>query len=466
MKHIYIITAVFIFAGCKVSKDVGVPENAVPVTYRGSIGSDTSSVATLPWKDFFSDPDLQTLIAEGLSNNFDLQVAIKNIESARLVLQQAKQGNVPTLGVQASATTNRPSDNSLNGLSLNQFLGSQHIEDYTLAVLTSWEADIWGKIKNQKAAALAGYLQTEEARNLLQTQIVSDISKGYYNLLMLDAQLAIARKNIDLNDSTILIIQFQFEAGQVTSLALQQAKAQRLTAAALVPRFEQDIAVQENALSILTGKTPDSIKRGLDLENASLMDSLSAGVPSSLLSRRPDVKYSELALSRANANVGYAKASMYPSLTITAQGGLNAFKASSWFNIPASLFGTATAGLTQPVFQHRALRTQYEVAKITRDQTVIRFRQSVLVAVEEVSDALIKLDRLREQQTLISRRVSTLQEATQNARMLFNNGLANYLEVITAQGNVLQSELEMVTVKKSRLDAAIDLYRSVGGGWN
>jgi outer membrane protein TolC len=192
---------------------------------------------------------------------------------------------------------------------------------------------------------------------------------------------------------------------------------------------------------------------------------LSTGVPAQLLNHRPDVRSSELALTIANANVGIAKGSLYPSLVITAQGGLNSFKNSNWFNIPGSLFGIVGGAITQPLFLRRQLRTQYELAKVDRERSVIRFRQSVLVAVGEVSDALARIEKLKQQQAVVAGRVNTLHQAITNANSLFRNGLATYLEVITAQSNVLLSELELASIKKGQLSAEVELYRSLGGGW-
>jgi len=465
MKYYLFAALLILLSACKVSKDIQVPDQHLPVTYRSATVADTTSIARLPWKSFFTETTLQKLIDSAITRNNDLQIAVKNIESARLTLSQAKLGNIPTVGLNVTATTNRPSDNSLNGLSLNQFLGSKHIDDYTAAANVSWEADIWGKIRSRKASALASYLQTEEARKAVQTQIVADVSSGYYNLLMLDAQLGIARKNLKLNDSTLRIIRLQFDAGQVTSLAVQQAEAQQLAAARLIPQFEQDVTIQENAISILAGKLPDAVVRNSTLDNVPVSATLSAGLPSTLLSLRPDVRSAELAVERANADVGVTKASMYPALTITAQGGVNSFRASNWFNIPASLFGTVAGGLIQPLFQRGQLKTQYNLAKVERERTVIQFRQQVLVAVGEVSDALVRIDKLSQQQSIAANRAKTLRQATGNAGLLFRNGLANYLEVITAQSNVLQSELELASIKKAQLDATVELYRSVGGGW-
>jgi len=465
MKNYLFFAVLLVLSACKVSKDVQVPDQQLPAAYRSATVADTASIARLPWKSFFTETTLQNLIDSAITRNNDLQIAVKNIESAQLTLRQARLGNIPTVALNVTANTNRPSDNSLNGLSLNQFLGSKHIEDYTAAAALSWEADIWGKIRSRKASALASYLQTEEARKAVQTQIVANVSSGYYNLLMLDAQLGVARKNLKLNDSTLRIIRLQFDAGQVTSLAVQQAEAQQLAAARLIPQFEQDITIQENAISILAGKLPDAVTRSSTLDNVPVSATLSAGLPSTLLSLRPDVRSAELAVNRANADVGVAKASMYPALTITAQGGVNSFRASNWFNIPASLFGTVAGGLTQPLFQRGQLKTQFALAKVERERTIIQFRQQVLLAVGEVSDALVRIDKLNQQQTIAATRARTLRQATGNAGLLFKNGLANYLEVITAQSNVLQSELELATIKKAQLDATVDLYRSVGGGW-
>ena len=437
----------------------------LPTQFRNAAREVKTSVADLQWKQFFTDASLQKLIDKAIANNYDLQIALKNIESSQLLLKQTKWAYVPNATLQVTANSNRPSNNSLNGLSAKQFLGTSHVEDYSANVTLSWEADIWGKIRNQRAAALASYLQTEEARKAIQTDIVANVSQGFYNLLMLDAQLKIAQKNIALNDSTLRIIRLQYTAGQVTALAIQQAEGQQLTAAELVPQIEQNITIQENALSILAGELPDSIQRNTLLNQASLPDNLSAGVPSALVSRRPDVKSYELALTIANAQVGIAKANMYPALSITAGGGLNSFKASNWFNVPASLFGVVTGGIVQPLLQKKQLATAYEVAKVNREKTVIQFRQSVLNAVGEVSDALVRIEKLKTEQSIAVTRANTLQKAITNANMLFGSGMANYLEVITAQSNALQSELELASITRDQLNAKVELYRSLGGGW-
>jgi NodT family efflux transporter outer membrane factor (OMF) lipoprotein len=462
----FVLLTAFLSA-CKVSKDVATPKPELPSNFRNTAtATDSTSIGDVQWKSFFTDATLQKLIDSAIAKNYDMQIAVKNIDAAQLLFKQVKWNYVPTVGLNVTASTNRPSDNSLTGLSIAQYnIGTKHVEDYSANLALSWEADIWGKIRNQSREALATYLQTTEAKKAIQTNIVSSVSQGYYNLLMLDAQLEIAKKNVKLNDSTLRIIKLQYDAGQVTSLAVQQADAQRQAATQLVPQFERDITIQENALSILAGTLPDKIERNSTLNDVTFPETLSAGVPSTMVSRRPDVKSSELALTIANARVGITKAQMYPSLSITASGGVNSFKASNWFNLPASLFGTVAGGIAQPIFQHKELRTQYEVAKVEREKTVLQFRQSVLNAVGEVSDALVRIEKLKQEQVIAAERVKTLQLATSNAGLLFKNGLANYLEVITAQGNVLQGELELASIKRAELSATADLYRSLGGGW-
>ena len=464
----HLIVAIFMIVAltaCAVGKNYQHPELPIQEQFRGVATADTSSIADIEWKQFFTDTTLQGLISRGVAYNYDLQLAIRRTEEAEQKVKQAKLMQVPTLSVQAAANTTNPSNNSLNGISLNSFLQKNHIEDYTLSADLSWEADIWGKIRREKEATLASYLQTKEASKAVQTRVVADIAQGFFNLLMLDAQLNIAKKNLVLNDSTLYFTRLQRQAGEVTTLAVEQAEAQRQSTALLIPQLEQNIAEQENALSILTGVVPAEIARSVQLSQFAVPEKLATGVPATMVSRRPDVRANEMSLIVANANVGVAQAYMYPALNITATGGLNAFKASNWFNIPASLFGIVAGSLAEPVLQHRQLKTQYEVAKIQRDEAVIQFRQSVLNAAGEVSNALIATDKLKAQQQIASAQVDTLQHAIINARLLFKSGLANYLEVITAQGNVLNAELNLAYIQRQQLGAMVELYRALGGGW-
>ncbi|SMG11643.1 efflux transporter outer membrane subunit [Sphingobacterium psychroaquaticum] len=461
-----------VVASCKISKDITYSQETLPPQYRSAdtISSLTDSsnnrlLAALPWNDFFVDPALKTLITDAVAKNNQLQLALKNLEIARLQWTKAKWGNVPEVQLGVQASSNSPSENSMLGANLNQALQRSHIEEYALNVGLSWEADIWGKIKNQKRVAETNYLQTDAARKAVQTALIAEVAQGYYNLLMLDYQLNTAKKNAALTLQTRKLIEWQFQSGQVSALAIAQAEAQQLNAEKLIPLFEQQITVQENALSILAGSFPNAIQRSVGLAVPSTKENLSTGLPSALVANRPDVKQAELALTHANAEVGIAKADFYPALRIGASAGVNSFELSNWFTLPASLFGTVTGGITQPILQGKRIKTNYEVALVDREKAVISFRESVLVAVNEVSNALVSIEKLHSQQDVLERRAQQLEQAISKADLLFQSGMATYLEVVIAQGQLLESELELATNKRDQLSARVSLYRALGGGW-
>ena len=441
------------------------PELPLPEKFQYTATADTASVANLEWKQFFNDPILQDLIEKGIKHNYDLQIALKQVAASQEKLKQAKYMQYPDVGFGVSGQISKPSKNSMNGESLNLFLGQSHVEDYNAAFNLSWEADIWGKIKNQQEVSRMQYLQTYEGSKAVQTQVVAAIAQGYYNLLMLDKQLGIAKSNLELSSNTLLITQKMWESGDTTSLGVQQSTAQKQATELLISQLEQNIAIQENALSILVGELPNKVSRTIEMSDTSLPQNITAGLPAAMVSRRPDVRQQELALLQSNAMVGIAQANMYPSLKITANGGVNSFKFDNWFQIPASLFGSVLGGITQPIFQKRQLKTDLEVAKIQRERNVLSFRQSVLNAVGEVSDALVSNESLKVQEQKASEQATTLKDGIKSAQLLYKGGSANYLEVITAQGNSLQAELNLASIKRQRLSSIVDLYRALGGGW-
>nr|WP_295922038.1 efflux transporter outer membrane subunit [uncultured Dyadobacter sp.] len=460
-----LLTLVSLLASCKVSKDYQRPELALPNEYRNVPYGDTATIADMGWKEFFPDTTLQKLIERGVTYNYDLQIALKRIDIAQQQVKQAKMLQLPRLDLRLAGTYNRPSKNSLNGISASSFLKSSHIENYITSFDLSWEADIWGKIRRQQQATLGQYLQTYEATKAVQTRLVADIAKGFFNLLMLDKQLEVAKHNLELSNNTLKLTNLLKDAGEVTSLSVQQSEAQREAIALLIPQLEQDITIQENALQVLTGQMPSAIDRKVKLADFEAQDSLATGVPAALVSRRPDVRAAEMSILIANAQLGVAQASMYPSLIISASGGIESFKSSNWFNIPGSLFGIAAGTIARPIFARRELKTNLEVAKIQREQSVLEFRQSVLNAVGEVSNSLVATQKLKEQEAIANNQVTILQQAIGNAQLLYQSDMANYLEVITAQGNALQAELNLAFIRSQSLVARVDLYRSLGGGW-
>lgn len=460
-----VIILLLFLSACRLGKEYQQPALELPQQFNGVSYADTSSIADVEWEAFFTNTALQQLIQKGLQHNHDLLIAMKRMDIAQLQVKQSKMLNLPEVNLLMTGQVNRPSDNSLNGLSVKTFLNQSYIGNYNAAITASWEADIWGKIRGQKEIALTEYLQSAEAAKAVQTQLVADIAQGFFNLLMLDKQLEITRRNLVLSDSFMVVTRLLADAGLGNILAVQQAEAQKRSTALLIPQLEQNIAIQENALQILTGQLPGRVERAAAMNQLPVPADLSAGLPAAMVSRRPDVRARELALMAATARIGIAQANMYPALNITAGGGLESFKASNWFNIPNSLFGFAVGSIAQPIFRRRELKTQYEVAKLQREEAVIEFRQSVLRATGEVSNALVQLDKLKQQEQLATEQVNTLNRAVSSAQLLFRSDMANYLEVITVQSNVLQAELNLALIQRQQSEAMVELYRALGGGW-
>lgn len=461
------VTAFTVLAGCSIMsacspvKEYRRPEVQLPEAYPGPAVSG-SRMAEIPYNRFFLDTDLRDLIDTAVVSNNDMLIALKNIDYAKQSLNSARLGNLPSLNLQVTGSSTAYSEHS----SKAQSSADLNAQDYTAALAASWEFDIWAKINNRKKSALAEYLRSTDAARAVRTRLVSDVAQGYWNLKMLDAQIDITRRNIALADTTLTMMRLQYDAGNVTSLAVDQQDARLQSAKLSIPKLEASRSAQENALAILTGKMPGTpVKRIAGFSGKSVPDSIGAGVPLELLRNRPDVRAAEESLMSQHASMGAAKAMLYPSLTITAQGGLNSISTSNWFTTPGSLFGIVSGSVLQPVFRRGELTAQYNQSKIRRDQAELTFRQTLLKSVGEVSDALTQVQKTGEQDAIASRRVATLRQAAKNSRLLFQSGMATYLEVITAESDLLQAELDLADVQRRRLSAMAELYRAVGGGW-
>ncbi|WP_440133788.1 TolC family protein [Chitinophaga sancti] len=462
-KYLYVTGLALMAMACRVGKDYSRPGVDLPSTYKG-FSLDTNNIAVIPVQAFIKDHTLQQLVDSALHRNFDIRVALQNIASASHSLKAARLGNLPDVNMSVTATRTWNSKNSLNGSLADQLTKTSYLDDYNAGLSLSWELMSWGKISRLKEAALADYLQTTEASRAVQTRVISEVAQGYYNLLMLDTQQEVAQRNIELTDSTLQMMQLQFNSGIITNLALEQTAAQLHAAQALVPQIMQQITIQENALKLLTEEMPGGVLR-TKLQSLEADTLPVAGIPAQLLQHRPDVHAAELALKAANARAGVAQSALYPALTITASFGANSFKPDTWFDLPGSLYKTIGAGITQPIFQRGKLKAEWEIAKVAVETNTIEFQRSVVTAVQEVSNALAKVEQLKAQYAYTSQRVARLQEAKRSAYLLFRNGMANYLEVITAQSNALQSELDLAAVKRDQLNATVELYKALGGGW-
>lgn len=477
--YIVAVIGIVLTSACVSKSNYTTPKFEIPTTYRtlDSIQNSTDSVgiADIDWKSFFEDEQLIQWIDQGLQYNFDMQKALKNIEIANQKVLQAKMGWLPSVSLDAANVAYQYRSENYYGSAASNWYAHKgetapdnmyvNAAQYISALQVSWEVDIWGKIKSQKTEALARYLQTFEAQKAIQTQVISQIAEGYYNLLLLDAQLEVAQTNFELSNNTLKIVQLQRDAGQITSLAIQQTRSQMLVAKALIPSLNQQIALQENALMLLMGQLPKGVQRSAKLSDLRYDETLSAGIPLYMVGKRPDVRSAELELKAKNAVVGVTQANRYPSLKIDLSGGLNSMLAENWFQIPGSLFGSLIGNLSQPLFNKRKLKTDFEVAKLERNKSEIDFQMTVYTAINDVTDALITLDLLNKQLEIAEEQVATSKLGIKQSNLLFNSGFATYLEIINAQRVALDSELNLNKLKQNKLLARVKLYKSLGGGW-
>ncbi|MBD3906457.1 efflux transporter outer membrane subunit [Chryseobacterium sp. Ch-15] len=464
IKQILFVGAVTsVLVSCAIQKEYKRPELNIPENYKQQVQV-TGDTIVLPWKTFFKDAKLVTLIERALNKNNEINIALKNIEQLDLAYKLAKNTLMPTVDFNAGANRTWASKNSLNGSLNEQFTGAKYLDDFNANLSLSWEVDIWGKAKMQKQSAAAEYFAQKQNRDAVKSRIIVEVAKAYYNLLSLDEQLKIAQQNIELSDKTLTMMKLQYTAGQINSLAIQQSEAQKKTAELLVPLARQNISVQENALSILCGEYPDSVERTENFEALIIDNQMSSGVPAQLLSRRPDLKAAELNVASLNAKTGLAKAAMYPSISLSPQIGVNSNKINTWFDLPGSITKTLAANLAMPLLNKRQLKTGYKTAIIEQEKAVINFKQTLLTAVGEVSDAMAKSQESNERLSLLEQRTAILEKGINDAMKLYKSGMATYLEVITAQNNKLQNDLEHINVKVEKLNSDIDLYRALSGG--
>lgn len=459
----FILLALFALGSCKSAKDLTFKKEDVPPSYRGHTGADTTGFTIKPLNHFFKDSLLSGLIKEAILNNNTIGIAQKNIEISKLKLMASKWKMAPELTAEIMATSNRFSDNSFNGVLTG---GSfHHVENYFLQGTLSWELDIWKKIQNTKREAFASLMETNEVKNAIQTQIVSRVAISYFNLLMLDKQLSTAKENLKLREQTKKIADLKYQSGFETSLATKQVEAARLQTMGLISELESLISTYENSLSVLLGRPPSRIERNTLMDTQGIEENLTVGVPMQLLRNRPDVRGAEYNLRGANARVGISKAKLYPSITISATGGFNSIESGNLFDIPKSLFGTLTGGIIQPILNGKRLKSQYKIDLVERDISIIRFKEVLLVGVQEVSDALVKEEKLSARLKYLMEEENVWIKGITDAQLLYENGMADYLEVISAQNGLLQVQIELAKIKRDQLEASVELYRALGGGW-
>jgi len=446
------------------------PEYVLPDSIAQNI-NDT----LIPWNEFFRDTVLVRLISNAFENNFDIQTANKEIAINEKLHEQSKLAYLPSVNLgllsikkewHSRYSRYTPEDEVYEArnkeipkdLYLNESI-------YNSGVALDWEVDIWGKFRNQKKEAQALYLQSYEMRKAIQTEVVATIAEDYYTLLTLDEQLEVAKENRVFRDNTLQMIQLQYDAGEVSALAVHQARSQVLEAEALIPKLERQRAIQENNLRLLTGELPKYIEIKAKLPALEAAYKEIEGLPLYLVQNRPDVVMAKYRLQAANARVGVTQVERYPNLTISLSGGLDSQLGKNWFKVPGSLFGEFFGGLTAPIFNNKKLKTNFEIAKLKREEAEINFQRNVYSAVVDIQNTLVSLDKREEELRVAILQQEVARKSLQSAQMLFRSGFATYLEVITAQSDALDKELSLVQARTNLLMERIQLYRALGGGW-
>ncbi len=448
-----------LLVSCFAAKNYERPEEVVnQANFRtDSLSQDSLTMATVSWRELFTDTTLQGYIEEGLAENIDIRIALQRILAAEAYVKQGRAGFLPTLQGSAQYTHQELSPNSQFG---NLF---STLDQFQVSGELSWEADIWGKIRSNQRAFQASYLQSVAAHKAVKTDLIANIATLYYQLLSLDEQVRITQETVQTRQNSLETTQALKEAGNVTAVAVKQTEAQWYTAQAILIDLKNQIRLMENTLSILLGKEPGDIQR-TTLETQEINTSLSVGVPVQLLRNRPDVISAEYALVNAFELTNVARSNFYPSLTLSATGGLQSLELGTLFD-SSSLFATIITGLTQPIFNGRRIRTQYEVSQAQQEEARLNFRQAILTASKEVSDALYSYGAATEKIDIKNKEFEAYSTATDYSSALLENGLANYLEVLNAQENALGSNLDLIDAQFNQLQSMVNLYVAVGGGW-
>lgn len=463
--------------GCRVAAPAE-PTASAPLpaafTPQGAT-TDTLHAGAQPWRQFFQDPALTALIDTALRQNLDLQIALQRVETARAQYLVRRGALLPVVSAAASASGDRFGRYTLNGVgnfdtNLSPNIdGQQRIPgpvtpEFFVGLRSSWEIDIWGKLKQRRRAAYLRVLASEQGRNLVTTNVVSEVARLYYELLTADNQLAVLDRNIALQREALKLMRIQKLAGRATELAVQQSAAQVARTESLAHEARQRVTEAETGINQLLGRYPRTITRGQPLPKQVLPERLRAGVPTTALLRRPDVRQAELELQASRADVDAARAAFLPALTLTPYVGFNSYRTGTLFD-PTSLAYGALAGLTGPLLNRAQFRADFRLATASSYEAYYRYQQSLQTGFREVVNGLQGLENYRAASAARQQEVELLNKAVTTSNKLFVAGYATYLEVITAQRSVLEAELSLADSWQAQLQQSVGLYRALGGGW-
>ena len=443
-------------AGCAVGPIYQRPEVPVPAQWQINI-QQANDFANTAWWEQFRDPVLDNLIQTALRENKDVQIAAARVEEYMGRYGVTRSAQFPQVSANADAARTRLSE------SPPQTTGKNPGNSFQINLGVSFELDLWGKLRSATEAARADLLATEEARRTVILTLVSQVADGYVRLLDFDRQMAITEATLKTRSEAVRINGLRFKAGLISELDYQQAVAEYQNAAVQIPRLERLIIQQENAISLLLGRNPGKISRGVPLDRLAL-PRVPGGLPSDLLERRPDIRQAEQQLIAANALIGVAKAAFFPSISLTGLLGVASTDLSDLFKGPSKTWQFGGT-LAQPLFTGGALTGQLQAAEAVQQQALLNYQQVIQTAFTEVDNSLVAVAKLREQLKDEAAQVNALQRYLDLATLRYNNGYSDYLTVVDAERNLYTAQLQYVQDQGNLFIALVDLYKAMGGGW-
>jgi multidrug efflux system outer membrane protein len=449
-------------SGCAVGPNYHRPAVETPSAYRGQEPGTGPSLADLAWWDVYRDPRLAELIKSALTGGFDAQIAAARVEQSRAEAAEVHGQLFPGVGYSANADRGR---NALLGNPYPQAGGGVASNGFDGYLGAAWELDLWGRVRRLDEAARSRYLESEEGRRGVMLSLASDVAADYYQLLELDEELAIAKRSTASFGESLKLFNRQLEGGTVSRLDTASAEAAMETSAARIPGIEMQIAQKENQLSVLVGRAPGPIVRGADLSSEPSPPDVPAGLPSALLERRPDVREAEYAAKAANAGIGVTIGGFLPRIGLSALLGGVSTQLDQVTSSGAGLWSVG-AGATGPLFQGGGLRGQYDAAKQEWEEAKLQYQKAALGAFGDVASALVARQKLAEERERQEKAVGAYGEAVKLSTQRYSSGRASYYEVIQAQLLLDPAEIALAQTKRDQFLAIVQLYKSLGGGWN
>lgn len=481
MKHKIIIYTIISgvtlgITGCKTPKINQEIENhqslKLPSNYSNVVSNElTSSTGLTPWRQFFTDKDLVELIDIALNNNQELMITLQEIEIAKNEIAYRKGKLVPTVNAKIGIGIDKPGRYTSEGAgdATTEIKPGKEMPDplteFIGGIDTSWEIDIWHKLRTEKQAAIQHYLATVEGKNFILTNLISEVASSYYELLALDNQLTIIQQNIQLQKDALNVVKIQKSAAKVSELAVKKFEAELLKSEGFAFQINQEIVERENRINALLGRYPQPIKRTKDNFMNLIPETIHTGIPSELLSNRPDIKQAELELKVSELDVKVARTAFYPSLDISATLGLQAFNPSYLLRMPESIIYSAVADFAGPLINKSAIKVAFNNANARQIQALYEYDKTILNAYVDVANQVTKINNIENSLDRKQHEVDTLNESINLAQLLFKNARADYLEVLMTQRDALDAKLELIEKKEQQLNNVVKLYKSLGGGW-